>query len=126
MNKIIVTGNLTSSPIINSTNSGKALTKFGIAVKRPYAKNNETDFFNVTVWGATAEFVCKYFDKGRRALIEGRLQTSKYKGKDGVERVGYDIIADTVEFADSKKKAAESEETDTSGGTDYDDVPVPF
>lgn len=116
MNKIILTGNLTATPIINSTNSGKAVTKFGIAVQRPYSKNNEVDFFNVTAWEATAEFVCKYFEKGRRALVEGRLQTSKYTGKDGVERVGYDVIADNIEFADSKKKA------DTSNDSKPDEI----
>lgn len=123
MNKIILTGNLTATPMINSTNSGKAVTKFGIAVKRPYTKNDETDFFNVTAWGNIAEFVCKYFEKGRRALVEGRMQTSKYTDKNGVERVGYDVIADSIEFADSKKKAATSAD---SNSYEDDEADVPF
>ena len=117
MNKIFVSGNLTTAPVINSTKTGKAVTKFGIAVNRPFSKD-ETDFFNVTAWGATAEFVCKYFDKGRRALIEGRLQTSNYTDKDGNKRTGFDIIADSVEFADSKKKAANDD-----GNSEVDDMP---
>lgn len=120
MNKIILTGNLTATPIINTTNSGKAVTKFGIAVQRPYSKNNEVDFFNVTAWGNIAEFVCKYFEKGRRALVEGRMQTSKYTDKNGVERVGYDVIADSIEFADSKKKNTAAPD---DGAPDENDMP---
>ena len=120
MNKIFVTGNLTNVPVINSTKTGKAVTKFGIAVNRPFSKDNEVDFFNVTAWGATAEFVCNYFDKGRRALIEGRLQTSNYTDKDGNKRTGFDIIADNIEFADSKKKAANDD------GKPDDFVDMPF
>lgn len=105
MNKIFVTGNLTATPIISSTNSGTSVTKFGVAVKRPYSKKEETDFFNVTAWGNVAEFCCKYFEKGRRIFIEGRLQTRKYTDKNGVDKIGYEIIADNIEFGDSKKKS---------------------
>lgn len=116
MNRIILCGHLTTDPVINATNSGKSVTKFGLAVKREFTKNDETDFFNITAWGATAEFCCKYFEKGRKMLLSGRVQTGKYTDKNGVEKPSFDVIVDSVEFADSKKKDS----------TNDDDIDVPF
>lgn len=102
MNKIFISGNLTRDPEIRMTNGGKSYVKMGIAVKRVYSKENEVDFFNLTAWNKTAEFCNKYLRKGSRVLVEGRLQTSSYEGKDGVKRTGYDIMVDNIEFASSK------------------------
>ena len=106
MNKIILSGNLTKTPEVKQYES-TTVAKFGIAVRR-FAKE-ETDFFNVTAFGKTAEFCGKYFDKGRRAIIEGRLQTSNYTDKDGNKRTSYDVIVESIEFADSKKKETEDD-----------------
>lgn len=115
MNKIFLSGNLTKTPELK-VYQNTTVAKFGIAVRRAFAKNDETDFFNVTAFGKTAEFCSKYFDKGRRAIIEGRLQTSSYTDKDGNKRTGYDVIVENIEFADSKKKAETPAE-------DLDDMP---
>lgn len=106
MNKIILSGNLTKTPEIKQYQN-TTVAKFGIAVRR-FSKD-ETDFFNVTAFGKIAEFCGKYFEKGRRAIIEGRLQTSNYTDKDGNKRTSYDVIVENMEFADSKKKESEDD-----------------
>ena len=102
MNKIFISGNLTRDPEIRYTQSGKAVAKIGIAVNRPFAKEKEVDYFNLTAWEKTAEFCGKYFTKGSRVLVEGRLQTYSYEDKDGVKRSGIDIFVDNIEFAGGK------------------------
>ena len=104
MNRIILSGNLTKTPELKFYQN-TTVAKFGIAVKRPFSKNDETDFFNVSAFGKTAELCAKYLEKGRRVIIEGRLQTSGYTDKDGNKRTSYDVIVENLEFADSKKKA---------------------
>ena len=113
MNRIILSGNLTKTPELK-------VAKFGIAVKRPFSKNDETDFFNVVAFGKTAELCAKYLEKGRRVIIEGRLQTSNYEDRDGNKRTGYDVVVENLEFADSKKK------TDSPPVDDDDDIDLPF
>lgn len=102
MNKVILMGNLTRDPEVKRTQSGKAWARVGIAVNRPFAKDT-VDFFNLVAWDKTADFLGKYFAKGQKALIEGRLQTSTYENKDGVKVNSVDVIVDNVEFADSKR-----------------------
>lgn len=116
MNKIFLSGNLTRDVDLKIAKNNLAVAKFGIAVRRAFAKDDETDFFNVTAFGKTAEFCGKYFSKGKRAIIEGRLQTSNYTDKDGNNRTAYDVIVDNIEFGDSKKKAETPQE-------DFDDMP---
>lgn len=125
MNRIFISGNLTKDPEITMTHSGKSVARTGIAVKRIYSKENEVDFFNLTAWGKTAEFMNKYLNKGSRVLVEGRLQTSSYTAKDGTKRTGYDIVIENIEFAGGKsEKAAESAADDFAGEpVDNDDVP---
>ena len=120
MNRIILSGNLTKTPELKVYQS-TTVAKFGIAVKRPFSKNDETDFFNVVAFGKTAELCAKYLEKGRRVIIEGRLQTSNYEDRDGNKRTGYDVIVENLEFADSKKKSADSSPVD-----DDDDIGLPF
>lgn len=113
MNKVFLSGNLTRDPEVRYTPSGKAYVKTGIAVQRRY-KNSETgqydvDFFNLTAWEKTAEFCGRYLRKGSRVLIDGRIQTYSYEGKDGIKRTGFDILIENIEFAGSKP----------SGGSDY-------
>lgn len=118
MNKVILSGNLTRDPELKTTNSGKTYVRGSIAVNHARSKNTPTDFYNFVAWENTAEFLGKYFSKGSRILIEGRLQTSKYKNKDGVEITATDIVIENVEFAGSKKKAA-----DDFDGEPVDDTP---
>ena len=122
MNKIFFTGNLTRAPELKQYQS-TSVAKFGIAVNRLFSKNDEVDFFNVVAFGKTAEFCAKYFDKGRRAIIEGRLQSSNYTDKDGNKRTSYDVIVDNIEFGDSKKK---DNATDDYSPPEDNEVDLPF
>lgn len=118
MNKVILSGNLTRDPELKTASSGKAYARAGIAVNRPFSKDKTVDFFNLLIWDKSAEAMNKYLAKGSRILVEGRLQTSKYKDKDGKERTATEIVVENWEFADSKKKAA-----DDFDGEPVDDTP---
>lgn len=117
MNKTILSGRLTRDPEVRYSQSGNAFARVGIAVDRPFSKNKEVDFFNLVAFGKTAEFLGKWFEKGSKLLVEGRLQISEYEDKEGIKRKSADVIVDNVEFADGKKKQPNS-------GTD--DAPPPL
>lgn len=101
-NKVILMGNLTRDPEMRATQNGTALCKFSIAVNRRFSKQNETDFFNVTAWGQTAEFVGKWFSKGRMILVEGRIENDNYTDNNGVKHYSMNIIAENVSFCGNK------------------------
>lgn len=119
MNKVFLSGRLTRDPEVKYSQSNTAFARVGIAVDRAFSKNKEVDFFNLVAFGKTAEFLGKWFSKGSKLLAEGRLQTSKYKDKDGNERTSTEVVIDNVEFADSKKK-----EQGNGGGGNYDYDPL--
>ena len=97
MNKIIITGNLTRDPEMRSTESGKNVTNFTVAVRRTF-KAEETDFFPVVVWGKQAESCAKYLSKGRKVGVSGFLYSREYKTSDGSPRRVMEICAEDVEF----------------------------
>ncbi|MBR0231515.1 MAG: single-stranded DNA-binding protein [Clostridia bacterium] len=104
-NKVILVGNLTADPELKTTPSGVSLTTFSIAVNRRFAKSGEqaqTDFFNITAWRQTAEFVTRFFTKGRPILVCGSLQTRTWTDNNGTKHYATDIIADEVSFVDRK------------------------
>ncbi|MBQ7705364.1 MAG: single-stranded DNA-binding protein [Selenomonadaceae bacterium] len=113
MNKVILSGNLTRAPELRYSINGLAVAKFGIAVKRPLSKNDDADFFHVVVVGKLAEFCGRYFSKGKRAFIEGRLQSSTYTDKSGVKHYSVDVIAENIEFGDSKKNPSDTPQNKT-------------
>lgn len=113
MNKVFLSGNLTRDPELKTTQSGKSYVRVGIAVKRPYVKE-AVDFFNLVAWEKTAEVLAKWFAKGSRALIEGRLQTGFYENKDGVKINTVDVIVENVEFGSSKKSDDTPKSDDTN------------
>ena len=109
LNKIILMGRLTRDPELRRTESGTAVCSFSIAVDRDFKSKNgekETDFIDIVSWRATAEFVSKYFTKGRMAVVEGRLQIRDWTDKEGGKRRSAEVIADNVYFGDSKPKTA--------------------
>ena len=115
LNKIAVMGRLTRDPELRHTESGVAVCSFTVACDRDYKAENaerEADFIDVVAWRSTAEFVSKYFVKGRMAVVEGRLQSRKWTDKSGQNRVAWEIIADNVYFGDSKPKDAGASEGD--------------
>jgi len=105
-NKAIVMGRLTADPELRQTPSGVAVTSFSIAVNRAFANRQTgerpTDFLDIVAWRQTAEFVCRYFAKGRPILIEGTIQTRTYVDKSGQNRRAWEIVADSAHFADSR------------------------
>ena len=106
-NKTMLGGRLTADPENRQTESGISVTRFTIAVNRPRPKDGgeaQTDFFNVTAWRGTADFVKKYFQKGSSIFVVGTLQNRTYTDKDGIKRYVTDIIADEVNFVDSKNE----------------------
>lgn len=107
LNHITLMGRLVKDPELRRTNSGTPVATFTIAVDRDFADKQsgekETDFCDIVVWRNTAEFVSKYFAKGRMAVVSGRLQMRRWQDKDGNKRVSAEVVADSVYFGDSKK-----------------------
>ena len=106
LNKIFIMGRLTRDPELRRTQSGTAVTSFSLAVDRDYKSQSgekETDFIDVVAWRSTAEFVSKYFTKGRMAVVSGRLQIRNWTDKDGNKRSSAEVVADNVYFGDSKR-----------------------
>ena len=117
LNKIVLMGRLSRDPELRRTQSGTAVASFTLAVDRDYKPQDgerETDFIDIVAWRGTAEFVSKYFTKGRMAVVEGRLQVRDWKDKDGAKRRSTEAIADNVYFVDSKRSESGTP-TETSG-----------
>jgi single-strand DNA-binding protein len=107
-NLVVLTGRLTADPELKTTPSGVSVTTFSIAVSRRYKAGEETqaDFINIVAWRQTAEFITKYFNKGSMIGIEGSIQTRRYVDKDGKNRTVFEVIANNVQFVESKRDAA--------------------
>ena len=106
LNHIVLMGRLTRDPELRRTGSGIAVASFTLAVDRDYAAQGaerETDFVDIVAWRSTAEFVSKYFTKGRMAVVSGRLQIRNWQDKDGNKRRSAEVVANDVYFGDSKR-----------------------
>ena len=111
-NLVVLTGRLTADPELKTTQNGNSVTSFSIAVNRRFnrsAEEQQTDFINIVVWGQSAEFVSKYFKKGSMIGIEGRIQTRKYTDKNGNNRTAFEVVANNVQFVESKRDSAPSD-----------------
>lgn len=117
LNYIVLMGRLTRDPELRRTGSGTAVTSFRIAVDRDFGpkdgSDRETDFIDIVAWRNTAEFVSRYFTKGRMAVVSGRLQMRKWTDKEGNNRITAEVVADNVYFGDSRR-----EDSVTSGFQD--------
>ena len=108
LNHISIMGRITKDIELRRTNTGVAVASFTLAVDRDFKEKNgekETDFIDCVAWRNTAEFVEKYFSKGRMAIVAGRLQIRSWTDKDGNKRRTAEVIADNVYFGDSKKES---------------------
>lgn len=128
MNIVCLTGRLTSDPSIKYTNSGMSIARFNIAVDRDYKRDGEptADFPSVVAFGKTAEFIEKYFTKGKRIEVSGRIQTGSYSKDDGTKVYTTDVIADRVGFGESKKSESDQSprtQAAPKGGDDFVNVP---
>ncbi len=107
MNSVTLMGRLTREPEMRTTQSGTSVVSFSIAVERfkRKGKESEVDFIDIVAWAGTAEFVQKYFEKGQRIAVTGRLEIRSWNDKDGNSRKSAQVVADKVYFADTKKTA---------------------
>ena len=109
LNHIVLMGRLTRDPELRRTANGVAVASFTLAVDRDFAAagaEKETDFIDIVAWRNTAEFVSRYFTKGRMAVVTGRLQIRNWTDKDGNKRRSAEVVADNVYFGDSKRDGA--------------------
>ena len=102
-NRVILVGNLVADPELKATTNGVNVTRFCIAVNRRFAKNGETDFIDIVAWRNTAEFVCKFFTKGKPILVSGMLQTRSWTDTEGNKKYATEVVADEVTFVEGKK-----------------------
>ena len=124
-------GRLTRDPELRRTGSGTAVTSFSLACDRDFKSQSgdkETDFIDVIAWKNTAEFVSKYFSKGRMAVVDGRLQIRDWTDKAGNKRTTAEVVADNVYFADSKRSESDDNQKENfnalSGRVSDDFVPA--
>ena len=118
LNKVFLQGRLVADPELRHTQQGTPVASYRLAVDRGYKSKDpnaqNADFVNVVSWRNTAEFVSRYFTKGRMMLVEGRLQMRDYTDRDGNRRVAAEVVTDNVHFCDSRK-----DESGTSSGGGY-------
>ena len=129
MNKVIMMGRLTKDPEIRSTQDGKTIARFSLAVDRRFKREGEADadFFNCTAFGKTAEFTEKYLTKGTKILLTGRLQNDEWTNREGKKMTSTGIIVDELEFAESKTaKADKPKDPEWMPTDDLSDDELPF
>ena len=106
LNNITLMGRLVANPELRHTSTGLAVTSFTLAVNRDFARQGEersTDFIDIVAWRNNAEFAAKYFTKGQLVAVVGSLQTRIYQDKNGMNRKVFEVVADRLHFAESKK-----------------------
>lgn len=117
MNKVMLIGRLTTKPELRYTSSNIPYSRFSLAVNRPFnSQQGErgTDFINIVIWRKQAENVCNFLDKGSLVSVEGRLQTGSFNDKDGNKRYTMDVVADNVQFLESKQQSQRRAQDDVS------------
>ena len=113
MNKVILVGRLTRDPEVRYTQTGKAVASFSVAVDTGFGENKRADFIPIVVWDKLAEVCGNNLTKGRRVLVEGRLQIREYE-KDGQKRRSAEVVAQNIEFLDTKQAVSSSTGNTTS------------
>lgn len=138
MNKVILMGRLTADPELRQTQSGVSCCRFTVAVDRPFADKatgkREADFISCTAWKQTAEFVSRYFNKGKMIMLSGSLRTGSYTDRNHSDVTHYttDVFVDSVEFCGDKSNSTKPDNTQPDYGdlSEFEDVlpdgDVPF
>ena len=110
LNRVILMGRLVADPELRQTTSGISVATFRIAVDRNYqakgSAERQADFIPCVAWRQTAEFISRYFSKGRMIALEGSLQSRNYEDKTGARRTAYEVMVDRAYFADGKPEGA--------------------
>ena len=127
MNKVILMGRITRDPDVrySQTDSNMAIARFSLAVDRRYKKQGDTvtaDFFNCTAFGKQGEFVEKYLKQGTKIVVTGRIQNDNYTNKEGKKVYSVQIMAEEIEFAESKA-AGQSQQNDSMPGDGFMNIP---
>lgn len=141
LNNIVLMGRLTADPELRTTASNISVVSFTLAVERNFADKQsgqrQTDFIDIVAWRSTADFVSRYFRKGQLVAVQGSLQTRSYEDRDGNRRKAFEVVADSVYFAEAKRSsdgaasrydsappARAEEPASFSSGNDSDFVPI--
>ena len=130
MNRVILMGRLTADPELRQTPQGTSVTQFTIAVDRRIKTENgqQADFITCVAWRKTAEFICRYFQKGRMIAVEGKLQSRSWDTQDGTRQYATEVIVDNVSFTGEKPQTENTDglQTENTDGFTYlpdDDTP---
>ena len=125
MNSVQLIGRLTRDPEIRYTDGGASIARFSLAVDRRFKQENgaDADFINIVAFGKTAEFIEKYFHKGMKIALNGRIQTGSYTDKDGKKVYTTDVVAENVEFCESKGNSANNDAPAPASDGDFMSVP---
>ena len=125
LNKVILMGRLCADPELRQTTAGVPCCRIRVAVNRPYKKDAEqqADFITVICWRQTAEFVSRYFSKGKMIIVEGSLRNNDYTDNNGVKHYGMDVLASNVGFGESKGSGSDAGQT--SQTPQFGSVPAP-
>lgn len=128
MNVVTIIGRLAADPELKTTGSGISVTNFCVAVDRKVTKGEDkiTDWIDVVAWRNTAEFICKYFQKGSPIVVTGSLQTRMWDDKSGQKRKTVEVIADSVEFVPKAKGENTVKVDDTDSFQLVEDEDIPF
>jgi len=132
LNKIMLIGNLGRDPEMSYTSSGKAITKFSLAVSRrsrdrdTNESREETTWFYVVAWEQKGEFANQYLHKGSRVYVEGRMTSRKYTNKDNVEVTAWEVVAENFELLDPKGSTPGGGSNFSGGGDSLGADDIPF
>ena len=120
LNKVMLQGRGTSYPGLKHTKSSKAVVNFSLAVEENRAVNGErnSNFFRCEAWGSTAEFICRYFEKGQQIIVDGRLSSNTYTDKDNVKHTNIFIVVEGVNFCGAKSSEAQQKEIENYSDTE--------
>ena len=119
INKAILMGRLTKDPELRHTGTGTPVCSFSIAINNGSGENQTTDFVPCIAWGKTAEFVDKYFAKGRMIIVVGRISTRSWVGQDGKKNYATEVVVNEVAFGESKRMS------DNHSGDEFEGIETP-
>ena len=122
LNKICLMGRLTADPELKKTPTGTSVVSFTLAVNRTYNRE-ETDWVEIVAWQRTAEFICKYFQKGQLVAVNGTLQTRSYE-KDGVKRKATQVVVQNANFCESRRDSNPTHKDGNQGRQPMDTPPM--
>lgn len=124
MNKMIIKGRMARDPELKTTNSGKSVCNFSVAVSRNFDREL-VDFFECVAWNKKAEFICKYFTKGQEILIDGEMQSRRFTDKNGNNRIAWEINVNDTDFCGNKSQNnnnLQNGNTETISSVDFDEL----